>query len=84
MRRHPLRISNDDFDRVQKRLQAQRAKNDDGGRRRELTGAIKCDGCGSHVVVFRTSRDQCYYRCRKGMLGDIRYRAGRTVTRVPD
>ncbi len=79
-----MRISKDDFDRVQKRLQAQRAKNDDGGLRRELTGAVRCAVCGSLLVVCGTARDQRYYRCKKGMLGDIRYGACRTVTRVLD
>ncbi len=43
-----------------------------------------CGACGSRMVVVRNSRVQHYYRCKRGMLGDIRYAACRTVTRVPD
>ena len=79
-----MKISHDDFDRVQKRLQAQRGGNADRGRRRVPTGVVICGACGSRMVVVRNSRVQHYYRCKRGMLGDIRYAACRTVTRVPD
>ena len=79
-------ISKDDFEEVRKHLPFQHGGNKDSGRRRVPTGAIKCDGCGSQLLIARTSRGQRYYRCRnrKGILGDIRSPACRTVTRVPD
>ena len=79
-----IRISNEDFDKVQKRLQAQRGGNDDRSRRRVPRGAVKCDGCGSPLVVVRNSHGQCYYRCSKARNGDLGYAACRTLMRVPD
>lgn len=77
-------ISKDDFEEVQRHLPFQRGGNQDSGRQRVPTGATKCDGCGSQLVIVRTSRGQRYYRCRKGMLGDIRSCACRTLVRVID
>ena len=79
-----MTISEHDFEEVQKRLQARRGGYEDSGRRRAATGAVKCDGCGSQLVVVRNYRGQRYYRCKRGALGDIRYAACSTVTRVPD
>ena len=78
-----MRISNDDFDRVQKFLQAQRGENEDSGRQRMPLVAVRCDGCGSRLVV-KSVRGQRFYRCKRGMLGDIRYEACRTSLRVLD
>ena len=77
-------ISKDDFEEVRKHLPFQHGGNQDSGQRRAPTGATKCDGCGSHMVVVRTSRCQRYYRCRKGVLGHIRSCACRTLVRVID
>ncbi len=81
--RYPKRISNDDFDRVQKFLQAQRGGDEETGRRRVPADVVHCDGCGSRLVV-KSVRGHRFYRCKKAILGDIRYEACRTLVRVPD
>ncbi len=77
-----MRISSYDFDKVQKRLQAQRGGNEDSGRRRLPPGAVKCDGCGSRLVVVRNYRSQHYYRCSAATKGQARYAACRTLARA--
>ncbi len=79
-----MTISENDFKEVRKRLQAQRGGNEDSVHRRVPPVAVRCDACGSRLVVVKSARGQRYYRCKRGMLGDIRYGACRTVTRVPD
>ena len=78
-----MRISSYDFDKVQKPLQAQRGGNDDSGRRRLPPGAVKCDGCGSRLVV-RNDRSRRYYRCSAATKGQARYAACTTLARAPN
>ena len=79
-----MTISNKHFEEVQRRLQARRAGDDERGRRQVPTGAVQCDACGSRLVVVKTARGQCYYRCSRARKGDARYAACRTLMRVPD
>ena len=79
-----MRISNDDFDRVQKCLQARRLGNDESGRPRVPTGAVICTGCGSLLVVSRTASGHRYYRCHTAMMSSIRDVGCIGVVRVPD
>ena len=75
-------VFKDDFDSVQKCLQTQRGGNDNRGRRRMPTGAVRCDGCGYRLVTVRTVRGQRYYRCSAATKGQARFTACRTLVRA--
>ena len=77
-------ISENDFDEVQKWLPARRAMTGEGGRERARIGSVRCDGCGSWLVVVRAASGLRYYRCHTAMMSSIRDAGCIGVVRVPD
>ena len=75
-------MTSENFDEVQRRLQARRAGSDDRSRLRVSTGAVRCASCGSGLVVVRNASDRRYYRCVRAMKGEVIEAACRAVVRA--